>query len=128
MTPRIQALLHQVHSGKLQTDMARILHHIKKHPYTTLSELKRKLNMKHQTASARVSDLLDMGLIEEKDTKKSHHSFETYFTYQSDIRKQEHNAKKRKKTKYQHWLKKGLSQFEDLINPELKQELKQVTT
>ena len=125
MTPRIKALLDQVRSGKLQTDMARVLHHIKTKPYSTLSELERKLNMKHQTASARVSDLLDMGLIEEQGTKKSHHSFQTYFKYQPSSLKQIDNARKRKKAKYEHWLKKGLSQFEEYINPQLKQELSQ---
>ena len=125
MTPRVKALLDQISSGKLQTDMARILHHIKTYPYTTLTELERKLNMKHQTASARVSDLLDLGLIEEQGTKKSHHSFQTYFKFQPNISKQEYNARKRKRTKYQHWLKKGLSQFEELITPSLKHELSQ---
>ena len=125
MTPRIKALLDQIHSGKLQSDMARVLHHIKNYPYTTLTELERKLNMKHQTASARVSNLLDLGLIEEQGTKKSLHSFQTYFKFQPSSLKQIHNARKRKKQKYEHWLKKGLSQFEEFINPQLKQELSQ---
>lgn len=123
MKPKIKALLNQIKNGKLNTDKARVLHHIKNHPYSTLSEIERKLNMIHQTASARVSDLLDMGLIQETGTKKTARSQETYFRFQPNFQKQNTNATKRKEEKYKRWVKTGLTQFEEFINPNLKSEL-----
>lgn len=123
MKPKIKALLNQIKNGKLNTDKARVLHHIKNHPYSTLSEIERKLNMIHQTASARVSDLLDMGLIQEMGTKKTARSQETYFRFQPNFQKQNTNATKRKEEKYKRWVKTGLTQFEEFINPNLKSEL-----
>lgn len=123
MKPRVKALLKQINSGQLQTDMARILSHIKMHPFTTLPEVKRKLALSHQTASARISDLLDMGLIEEKGEKKNNIGTYTYFKFQPNISIQLLNAETRRKEKYKHWVKKGLTKFNDFINPELRKEL-----
>ncbi len=123
MKPRIKALLQQISSGKLKTDMARVLNHIKAYPYSTLPEIERKMNLKHETASARVSDLLDMGLIEEQGVKKTAIGHYTYFKFQPNIQAQNKNAHLRKKAKYDNWLKKGITQFEEFLNPTLKLEL-----
>lgn len=123
MKPKIKALINQVNSGQLTSDLSRILHHIKLHPYTTLPEVKRKLSISHQTASARISDLLDLGVIEEKGSKKTAKSSHTYFKYQPDISIQIINSKKRKKEKYNYWVKKGLIQFKEFMNPELREKL-----
>ncbi|TYP71514.1 MarR family transcriptional regulator [Aquimarina intermedia] len=127
MNPRVKALLKQVNSGKMETDKVRILHHIKKHPYTTLPEIERKLNMKHQTASARTSDLQDLGLIEESGEVKKGNSTHSYYKFQPDPNKQAKNAFERKKIKFSQWRKKGLSQFKDLINNDLIKELEVCT-
>ena len=124
MNPRVKALLNQIHSGKMQSDMVRILYYIKKHPFTTLPEIERKLNLLNQTASPRISDLLDLGLIEESGETKKGNSTYSYFRFQPDPNKQTKNAFERKKIKFNHWRKKGLSQFKDLINSNLIKELK----
>lgn len=128
MKPKIEALLKQIHSGKRMSDNARILDYIMKHPFTTTSEVEIKLNMLHQTASARISDLLDIGVIEEKGKKESARSSFTYLKYQPNPSKQIENALKRKKEKYSHWLKKGLTHFKEFINPSLEQQLKHEST
>ncbi|MCB0376536.1 MAG: MarR family transcriptional regulator, partial [Sinomicrobium sp.] len=123
MRPRIEALLKQVQNGKIKTDIARILHYIKKHPDATLPEIEHELQLIHQTAAARVSDLLDLGLIEEHGIRKTAKSQYTGFRFQPNIILQELNAGQRKEEKYRHWVKKGLTQFKEYINPTLKQEL-----
>ncbi len=112
-------MLAQIRSGKMQSDMARILHHIKSHPYTTLPEIERKLGLLNQTASPRISDLLDLGLIEGAGETKQGHGHYTYFKFQPDLGAQKRNAMERKKTKFEHWKKKGLSQFKDFIDSNL---------
>lgn len=121
MKPKIKALLKQIETGQITTDAGRILAHIKKYPYSTLPEIKRKLQLSHQTASARLSDLQDLGIVEENGTTKT--GSYTYFKYQADFLKQEENARERKREKYTLWLKKGLNKFEEFINPNLKREL-----
>jgi predicted DNA-binding transcriptional regulator len=122
MKPKIKALLNQISSGKLKTDMARVLYYIKTHPYTTLPEIERKLFLKHETASARVSDLLDIGIIEEQGVKKTVLGHYTYFKFQPDIRAQEANSAERKFQKFKIWRNKWV-QFEEFIAPSLKKEL-----
>ncbi|MDY8137602.1 helix-turn-helix domain-containing protein [Aquimarina sp. 2201CG5-10] len=124
MKARIKTLLNQIQSGRLETDISRVLDHIKTHPFTTLPEIKKKLCLAHQTASARISDLLDLGLIEEKGEKKTSNGTYSYFKFQPDYQKQECNASKRKKEKYDYWVKKGLTQFKEFINPKLKKQLR----
>lgn len=128
MKPKIQALLKQIHSGKRMSDNARILDYVMKHPYCTTSDVEIKLNMLHQTASARISDLLDMGVIEERGKKETAKSSFTYLKYQSSALKQIINAKKRKQDKYKNWLNKGMTQFSEFINPNLKAELQHEST
>lgn len=123
MKAKIEALLKQIHSGKRLSDKARILEFIMKHPYCTTIDVEVKLNMLHQTSSARISDLLDLGVIEERGTKATATSSFTYLKFQPSYLKQVLNAKKRKKEKYNHWLSKGLNDFKEFINPQLKQEL-----
>ncbi|MCB0448445.1 MAG: MarR family transcriptional regulator [Gelidibacter sp.] len=123
MKAKIQALLKQIHSGKRQSDKARVLDFVMKHPYCTTVDVEVKLNMLHQTASARISDLLDLGVIEERGTKETATSNFTYLKYQPDYLQQVINSRNRKKDKYDNWVKKGLTQFNDLINPELKFQL-----
>lgn len=123
MRASIEALLNQINSGKMESDAARILNHIKNYPFSTCSEMERKLNMLHQTLSARLTDLLDLGIIEERGNRKTSRSKETYFKFQPDPAKQKRNAAQRKAEKFQKWIKKGLGQFGEIINPEVKQSL-----
>ena len=107
MIPKLKALLNQIQSGKRMSDNARVLDYV----------------MKHQTASARISDLLDIGVIENKGNKETATSTFSYLKYQPNILNQTINAKKRKQEKYKNWLRKGMTQFSEYINPQLKQEL-----
>jgi len=51
-------------TGKKVSDKQRILYFINKHYYISIADCIKYLKMKHQTASARLSDLNDEGIIE----------------------------------------------------------------
>lgn len=123
MKPKIQALLKQIHSGKRLSDKARVMEFVMKHPYCSTVDVQVKLNMVHQTASARVSDLMDMGVIEDVAKKETSTSTFSILKYQSNPDKQDENAKRRKLEKYKNWLANGLNNFNEFINPKLKQQL-----
>lgn len=119
MKPKIEALMKQIRSGKRMSDMARILNYVIKNPFCTTAEVEIKLGMKHQTASARISDLLDLGAIEERGSKVTAASKCTCLIHQPNRFKQLENAKKRKKVKFENWKNKGLKSFKDFLEPEL---------
>lgn len=53
----------QVQTGKLLNDRQRLYSHIKKHPGITLGDLARATRIVLQTCSARVSELMDAGIV-----------------------------------------------------------------
>lgn len=59
-----ETFFEQIRSGKLLNDKQRVYAYIKKHPGITLNDLSRGLKMLIQTVSARLSDLMDMGVVE----------------------------------------------------------------
>lgn len=65
-----ESFLEQIRSGRLLNDKQRIYAHIKKHPGITLNDLSRGTRIVIQTASARLSDLMDMGVVEVIATTK----------------------------------------------------------
>lgn len=70
-TASYQNFLQQIQSGKITTDKQRVYQSIKNNPNITLRELRKNLKMKHQTVSARLSDLLDLGVVEICGTKET---------------------------------------------------------
>lgn len=69
-----KTFLHQLATGKIDTDKTRLYNYILKFPKLTLNEIRINLNMKHQTISARLSDLLDMGVVFISGTKERKNS------------------------------------------------------
>lgn len=65
-----ETFFEQIRSGKLINDKQRIYAYVKKHPGITLNDLSRGTRIVIQTASARLSDLMDMGVIEVLATTK----------------------------------------------------------
>lgn len=108
-SPKIEALLNQIRSGKMENDKARVLNFIQKNPHATIQDIEIGLNLYHETASARVSDLEDIGVIEVSKTGRYSH-----LVYQDDPKKQKVNAFLRKCEKFERW-KKKIVKFEDLL-------------
>ena len=76
---KIDALIYQITSGKAKSDSAKILLEISKQPLT-LGHFILK-GWKHQTCSARLSELEDLGLIKKIYNPTNSYSF---FQYVSD--------------------------------------------
>lgn len=116
MKPKIQALLDQIRSGKMQTHKAWILNYIMRNPGATKVQIGKELRIPHQTVTARLSDLEDMGLIEAKGEYQPY----SKFYYIEDPQGQKLHRAKRAAEKLEAWAKKGM----DLnITPELKESL-----
>lgn len=110
---KIKALMKQIESGKLKTDMSRILHFIIHEKYSSRPLICDALGISIQTGTARISDLLDMGLIEITNIgqKDDYHIYK----YQSDPIRQVDNAYNRRKSKFNQWKKRGLEEFSEFL-------------
>lgn len=102
-TPKIAALLEQITSGKMQSDKARILNFIMSYPGHSKVVIGKHLDLRHQTVTARLSDLEDLGLIEAKGSGKY-----SNFYYIQDTQGQKLHRAKRAADKLEAWAKKGI--------------------
>ena len=125
MNTKVKALLHQIETGKMKSDLVKILNYIMINEMTSRPLIADGLNMKLQTTVARVSDLLDMGIVEVVDS--SDLLFGSYYfedldyeilKYQPDPIKVAKNAYERKREKFEKWKKRGLNEFSEFFNPE----------
>lgn len=102
-SPKIEAYLTQLKSGKASSDKAKIVKNLTDGPKTlehfVLS------GFKIQTISARLSDLEDEGIVFKK--ADNHGGFSWYYL-ENDISKQELNRKAKVLEKQMAWLKRGL--------------------
>lgn len=113
---RLKALLRQVESGQAKSDMARILKYIIDNNVTNRQLISDGMGIKLQTVVARVSDLLDMGVIEVKQVSKNHGFTHEVLTHQPDPMRQVQNAYERKKEKFAQWKKRGEREFSDFLD------------
>lgn len=124
MNTKVKALLHQIETGKMKTDLVKILNYIMVNEMTSRPLIADGLNMKLQTTVARVSDLLDMGIVEVVDLNEvvslTYLDYLDYeiLQYQSDPIKVAKNAYERKREKFEKWKKRGLNEFSEFFNPE----------
>lgn len=117
----IDTFFEQIRSGKLANDKQRIYAHIKKHPGITLNDLSRGTRIIVQTASARLSDLMDLGVVEVLATQKRIGSValssDSVLRVQEEPEKILENKKKRSSKKFQRAIKAVLS-FEEHLDVE----------
>lgn len=115
----LDTFLEQIKSGKLLNDKQRVYAHIKKFPGITLNDLSRGLKIVHQTTSARLSDLLDMGVVEIIATQKRigpvSLSSDSILKVQEDPIIVLENKKKRSQQKFQRCVKAILN-FEEHLD------------
>ena len=111
----IETFLLQVNTSKIKIDKVRIYRYIKRNPLCTKDDLIRELKIPHQTVTARLSMLLDMGVIEIKGSSKKITGAVSMFIIQTDPKLISINSASRRTEKYKKWLKAG-EQFNDLIS------------
>lgn len=118
-----ETFLEQIRSGKTTTDKCLIYEKIKSFPGITLEQLKFTLAMQHQTASARLSELLDLGVVEITGTKERDGlSCDSELMVVTDEKRINDNILERNEKRFQKSLKSLLS-FDNHLEPELKEQL-----
>ena len=100
-TAKQTAFLKGIESGKFNTDKAKIYKILLNEPMT-LERLVLK-GWKHQTASARISDLMDLGLV------KAYGVDNSFFKVVTDPNEQKTLMQSRYEEKYNQWARKGES-------------------
>lgn len=116
MEAKLKALKNQKESGQMQTDLSRIEAYAKRQKYFFLPEVIRDLNISEKTASGRLSDLEDSGILHKECRLNTRYGGKySVFRYVSDPIKQKEYAHTRKLKKFNTWLKKA-SYFKDMID------------
>lgn len=95
---KIDALIYQITSGKAKSDSAKILLEISKQPLT-LGHFILK-GWKHQTCSARLSELEDLGLIKKIYNPTNSYSFFQYVSDPVERKELQNRIANDKKAKY----------------------------
>jgi len=95
---KIDALIYQITSGKAKSDSAKILLEISKQPLT-LGHFILK-GWKHQTCSARLSELEDLGLIKKIYNPTNSYSFFQYISDPEERKELQYRIANDKKQKY----------------------------
>lgn len=127
MNASIQTYLLQIASGKIHCIKDKIVSYTMKNPDCTIDDMKRDIwiiteqgklkTIKHQTLSARLSELLNDGILFISDTidKSDSDRVLSKFRIETDNAKAETNKNTRRNEKFRKWIKKGLNDFSDLL-------------
>jgi len=128
MKPKVKNWLKQLNSGEIKSKTTRIIYEIHKHTYkgkgfTTIDELRKDLNMAHQTLTAIVSNIQDEGLI--VTFGEFYNEERSVFQRIRYARPEERNhlVRARRIDKLSQWIKRGREEFNDLLPNSMIQEL-----
>jgi len=127
MKPKVKNWLDQLNKGIIKTNTTKIIYEIHKHTfrgkgYITIDELRRDLNMAHQTLTAIVSSIQDEGIIKsigEIDINDRPFSKLAY----AEKSERNHLILKRRKEKLSQWIKRGKEEWLDLMPQSLIDEI-----
>jgi len=105
MQAKIEALMQQVASGRIKTLQGRLLAMIQIKP-RTVEELRDHYGIAHQTVTARLSELEDLGLI----TKARRVAGESYSSYHfvEDMAEQVRLRRRKEAERRQRWVDLGV--------------------
>lgn len=106
MKTKLKAFKELTNSGKKLSYRNKILKFVIERDGANMYEIESLLRIKHETASARISELQDMGLIYVEHTYKS--NTRSSWSFEPDIQKQKNNRLGRLKTKREAWYKNGI--------------------
>jgi hypothetical protein len=108
-----KAFKNQIESGKKETDAIRIYKFIDVNNKYLTSPNKDSicdvLKMKHQTVTARLSELMDIGVVEIDGKASEEHKDLSFFKVQTNPQKIVSNQGNRSETKFIKWVSKGKS-------------------
>jgi DNA-binding MarR family transcriptional regulator len=128
MKPKVKNWLKQLNNGVIKSKTTRIIFEIHKATYkgkgfTTIDELRKDLNMAHQTLTAIVSNIQDEGLIVTFGEVEN----ETGSVFQkiryARTEEREELVRQRRIEKLSQWIKRGREEFNDLLPASMIREL-----
>jgi DNA-binding MarR family transcriptional regulator len=128
MKPKVKNWLKQLNNGVIKSKTTRIIFEIHKATYkgkgfTTIDELRKDLNMAHQTLTAIVSNIQDEGLI----VTFGEFENETGSVFQkiryARTEEREELVRQRRIEKLSQWIKRGREEFNDLLPASMIREL-----
>lgn len=128
MKPKVQNWLKQLNNGVIKSKTTRIIFEIHKATYkgkgfTTIDELRKDLNMAHQTLTAIVSNIQDEGLIVTFGEIEN----ETGSVFQkiryARAEERDDLVRQRRIEKLSQWIKRGREEFSDLLPASILREL-----
>mgnify|MGYP003660051141 CR=1 FL=1 len=122
-TASYETFLLQINRGKTSTDKAKIFNYIKRYPCCHKNNIIDSLEMTHQTVTARLSGLLDLGVIRVSSELLSSKSCLSKFVVQEDAEFILISQEQRKIQKFEQWKAKGLRDFQELISNETRARL-----
>lgn len=121
-----ETYLANLKNGNINSKTMRILYFIKQRPFVNTDEIRNLLEISHQSATAIISVLLDIGVIKiVGETKINDNSYSKYL-FVSDYQEQYNLSEMRIKEKYSIWLQQGISKFRELITTDLYNELLEI--
>lgn len=130
MKAKTKTWIEQVESGNLKTNMAIVLDYvIKRHKNGLDSDvynMRNQLRLAHQTLTGILSMLADEGLIVEIGQVQIDGSTFTRWGYVTDETKRKIIAHNRKCEKYNAWIKRGLSEYGEMMSESVKKELQEI--
>ena len=119
MDARVKSYLAQIESGKMKDNTVKVLNYIRNNEGCTIEHIKTDLGMQHQTATSRVSVLLDYGVIYVNGQKKIDGTEYSQYCYQADERQREGNRMSRKQDKFKRWVEAGIYQLGEVMPMDL---------
>lgn len=128
MKPKVQNWLKQLNNGVIKSKTTRIIYEIHKHTfkgkgYTTIDELRKDLNMPHQTLTAIVSNIQDEGLIAMYGEVENEAGNVFQHIRYARPEEREDLVRARRIEKLSQWIKRGREEFNDLLPYSMIQQL-----
>ena len=114
-----ETYLANLKNGSINNKTMRILYFIKQKPFVNTDEIRSILEISHQSATAIISLLLDIGLIKIVGESKLNDNTYSKYLFVSDYQEQYNLSVLRHEEKYTIWLNQGIHKFKDLIPSDL---------
>lgn len=121
---KVKNWLRLIESGDLKNNTVKVLSFVMQNPHTDIDSIRKELKMPHQTATSRISELMDAGLVKEQGQRVKAGLNYSVLVFISDEREQQLISYTRAKEKYIQWMKQGLASHGEFIGRSLKRKLR----
>ena len=118
----MEAFLGKIVPKRGGTLRLRVLKYIKDNPLCTCDMVGHGLRIRTRTASARIAELQDLGLVIATPSRKTGRLLNHYMSL-DDPQQVESAKEMRLRVKFAQWLIRGKSKFEAFMSPDLKQSI-----